>query len=118
MAHMTPISASNNDGRYRHYCPLGVCVEHRTLFVWTDLARLIWRTLKMHIEEDLLVLENEAITKGWQFAVASSILGWVLDAFDFFVVVFLFDALAGHFHVQKKTIRSASSHTLSISTLG
>ncbi len=38
-------------------------------------------------------------TKGWKFAVASGILGWVLDAFDFFVLVFLFDSLANHFHV-------------------
>ena len=72
----------------------------------------------MHIEEDLLVLENEAITKGWQFAVASSILGWVLDAFDFFVVVFLFDALAGNFHVEKKAIVWTISITLAMRPVG
>jgi SHS family lactate transporter-like MFS transporter len=43
-------------------------------------------------------------TRGWQFAVASGILGWVLDAFDFFVLVFLFDALAAHFHVSKVSV--------------
>jgi SHS family lactate transporter-like MFS transporter len=92
---MIQISASNNDGRY-------ISGEH----------------LKMHIEEDLLVLENEAITKGWQFAVASSILGWVLDAFDFFVVVFLFDALAGNFHVEKKAIVWTISITLAMRPVG
>lgn len=40
----------------------------------------------------------------WQFAVASGILGWVLDAFDFFVIVFLFDILSAHFGVRKRDI--------------
>ena len=39
-------------------------------------------------------------TPGWQYAVASGILGWVLDAFDFFVVIFLVDLLAAHFRVE------------------
>ena len=39
--------------------------------------------------------------KGWKFAVTSGLLGWVLDAFDFFVVVFLFDTLAARFHVSE-----------------
>jgi SHS family lactate transporter-like MFS transporter len=43
-------------------------------------------------------------TPGWQYAVTSGILGWVLDAFDFFVVIFLVDTLAANFHVEKKTI--------------
>ena len=37
----------------------------------------------------------ERVTKGWKLAVAAGILGWVLDAFDFFIMVFLFDTLAG-----------------------
>ncbi len=40
----------------------------------------------------------------WQYAVASGILGWILDAFDFFVVIFLVDNLAANFHVEKKAI--------------
>lgn len=43
-------------------------------------------------------------TPGWQFAAASGILGWVLDAFDFFVVIFLVDTLAANFHVGKGAI--------------
>ena len=40
----------------------------------------------------------------WRYAVASAILGWILDAFDFFVVIFLVDNLAANFHVEKKAI--------------
>jgi len=36
--------------------------------------------------------------------VASGILGWTLDAFDFFVVVFLVDTLATDFQVGKSSI--------------
>jgi len=31
-------------------------------------------------------------------------LGWTLDAFDFFVLVFLFDTLAVHFQVAKSAL--------------
>jgi SHS family lactate transporter-like MFS transporter len=72
----------------------------------------------MLIEEEILVGKNEPNTKGWQFAVASSILGWVLDAFDFFVVVFLFDALAANFHVEKKAIVWTISVTLAMRPVG
>src|SRR3974390_1063424 len=37
-------------------------------------------------------------------AVMAGFLGWTLDAFDFFVVIFLFDALAQQFHVSKAQI--------------
>ncbi|MCU1308100.1 MAG: major facilitator superfamily transporter [Acidobacteriaceae bacterium] len=55
---------------------------------------------------------------GWQFAVASGILGWVLDAFDFFVVVFLVDTLANNFHVGKKEIVFTITLTLAMRPLG
>jgi hypothetical protein len=70
------------------------------------------------LEEEILVGKHEPNTKGWQFAVASSILGWVLDAFDFFVVVFLFDALAANFHVEKKAIVWTISITLAMRPVG
>jgi SHS family lactate transporter-like MFS transporter len=41
---------------------------------------------------------------GRGYAVAAGILGWTLDAFDFFVVVFLVDTLAKHFVVGKSAI--------------
>ena len=57
-------------------------------------------------------------TKGWKFAVGSGILGWVLDAFDFFVVVFLFDTLAEHFHVSKASVVYTLTLTLAMRPLG
>jgi SHS family lactate transporter-like MFS transporter len=57
-------------------------------------------------------------TKGWRFAVASGILGWVLDAFDFFVLVFLFDALAARFHVSKASVVYTLTLTLAVRPLG
>jgi MFS transporter, SHS family, lactate transporter len=54
----------------------------------------------------------------WQFAVGSGILGWVLDAFDFFVVVFLFDTLAARFHVEKSAIVYTLTLTLAMRPVG
>lgn len=62
------------------------------------------------------VVEQE--TKGWKFAVGSGILGWVLDAFDFFVMVFLFDTLADHFHVSKASVVYTLTLTLAMRPLG
>ncbi len=55
---------------------------------------------------------------GWQFAVGSGILGWVLDAFDFFVMVFLFDILSAHFHVHKTAIIATLPLTLAMRPVG
>ena len=57
-------------------------------------------------------------TPGWQFAVVSGVLGWVLDAFDFFVVVFLFDTLATHLHVSKSAIVYSLTLTLAMRPVG
>ena len=57
-------------------------------------------------------------TRGWQLAVASGILGWTLDAFDFFVVIFLFDALAAHFHVSKADVVYTLTVTLAMRPVG
>ena len=51
-------------------------------------------------------------------AVAASFLGWTLDAFDFFVVVFLYDTLAAQFHVSKLAIISTVSWTLLMRPVG
>ena len=56
--------------------------------------------------------------KGWKFAVGSGILGWVLDAFDFFVVVFLFDTLAEHYHVSKASVVYTLTLTLAMRPIG
>lgn len=52
------------------------------------------------------------------YAVAASALGWTLDAFDFFVVVFLVDTLAAHFHVQKSAIIWTLTATLAMRPMG
>jgi SHS family lactate transporter-like MFS transporter len=56
--------------------------------------------------------------KGWTFAVTSGILGWVLDAFDFFVLVFLFDTLAAHFRVPKAQVVYTLTLTLAMRPIG
>jgi SHS family lactate transporter-like MFS transporter len=54
----------------------------------------------------------------WQLAVADAILGWVLDAFDFFVVVFLFGTLAVNFHVGTAAIVYTLTLTLAMHPVG
>src|SRR5215470_6373652 len=51
-------------------------------------------------------------------AVLAGFLGWTLDAFDFFVVVFLFDALAQQFGVSKKEIVLTTTATLAMRPVG
>jgi len=51
-------------------------------------------------------------------AVTASFLGWTLDAFDFFVLVFLVDTLALQFHVTKAAIIWTLTATLAMRPLG
>ncbi len=57
-------------------------------------------------------------TPGWQYSVASAILGWVLDAFDYFVVIFLIDLLASHFQVEKSAIIGTIPISLAMRPVG
>src|SRR3981189_1623904 len=112
-------SLLHNESQPEHYCPSdALSVLNIETHLTVQTSPLIWRPLTMQIEEELLVVKNEPNTRGWQFAVASSILGWVLDAFDFFVVVFLLDALAANFHVEKKAIVWTISITLAMRPVG
>jgi SHS family lactate transporter-like MFS transporter len=61
---------------------------------------------------------NQPDTPGWRFAVAAGVLGWVLDAFDFFVIVFLFDELSAKFHVSKAAIVGSLTLTLALRPIG
>ncbi|MDE1154291.1 MAG: MFS transporter [Acidobacteriaceae bacterium] len=61
---------------------------------------------------------NAPDTPGWHFAVASGILGWILDAFDFFAVVFLFNELAARYSVQKSAILWTMTMTLAFRPIG
>jgi len=51
-------------------------------------------------------------------AVTASFLGWTLDAFDFFVLVFLVDILAVQFHVTKAAIVWTLTATLAMRPAG
>ena len=64
------------------------------------------------------VTQEEAVAPRWGFAVSSGILGWILDAFDFFVLVFLVDVLANNFHVRKGDIVWTITITLAMRPVG
>ncbi|MBA3912488.1 MAG: MFS transporter, partial [Acidobacteriales bacterium] len=56
---------------------------------------------------------SSSLTRADQWhAVAASFLSWTMDAFDFFVLVFLVDTLAVHFHVTKAAIVWTMTATL------
>ena len=55
---------------------------------------------------------------GARHAVMAGFLGWTLDAFDFFVVVFLIDILAHQFGVPKKDIVRTLTATLAMRPIG
>jgi MFS transporter, SHS family, lactate transporter len=55
---------------------------------------------------------------GTHHAVLAGFLGWTLDAFDFFIVVFLFDTLARQFGVSKKEIVLTTTATLAMRPVG
>jgi len=51
-------------------------------------------------------------------AVAASFLGWTLDAFDFFLMVFMFKAIAAEFHTDIGKVVVASTLTLAARPFG
>ncbi len=55
---------------------------------------------------------------GSHHAVLAGFLGWTLDAFDFFVIVFLYDTLAKEFSVSKKAIIFTTTATLALRPVG
>jgi len=59
-----------------------------------------------------------AAMRGRAHAVFASFLGWTLDSFDFFVVVFLVDILATQFAVSKTAIVATLTLTLAMRPLG
>jgi SHS family lactate transporter-like MFS transporter len=60
--------------------------------------------------------------KGWTRAqysvVIASFLGWTLDAFDFFLMVFMFSAIAKEFHTDVTAVAIASTLTLAARPFG
>jgi SHS family lactate transporter-like MFS transporter len=72
------------------------------------------------VTEDVLadqVAKSPRATR-WQFAVASGILGWILDAYFFFILIFLLDPLAARFGVSKAAIVWSITVTLITRPLG
>src|SRR5262249_26424814 len=55
---------------------------------------------------------------GSHHAVLAGFLGWTLDAFDFFVIVFLYDTLSQQFGVTKKAIVFTTTATLALRPVG
>src|SRR5215469_16513006 len=55
---------------------------------------------------------------GHWHAVTAGFLGWTLDAFDFFVLVFLVDTLATQFGVKKSDIVLTMTVTLAMRPVG
>ena len=73
---------------------------------------------EMEKRETALMSDQGVDHAAWRLAASAGILGWVLDAFDFFVIVFLFDALAQHFHVSKASIVFTLTMTLAMRPVG
>jgi SHS family lactate transporter-like MFS transporter len=63
-------------------------------------------------------LSKTPAKSGAHHAVLAGFLGWTLDAFDFFVVVFLIDTLAHQFGVPKKDIVRTLTATLAMRPVG
>jgi len=63
-------------------------------------------------------MTNAAPQKGRHHALLAGFLGWTLDAFDFFVIVFLYDTLSHQFGVTKKAIIFTTFATLALRPVG
>jgi SHS family lactate transporter-like MFS transporter len=63
-------------------------------------------------------MDSPPLTSRWGFAVSSGILGWVLDAFTFFILIFVVDSLAKNFHVDKAAIIWSITVTLATRPVG
>jgi len=62
--------------------------------------------------------EVRGLTRHQWSAVAASFLGWTLDAFDFFLMVFMFKAIAAEFHADIARVVVASTLTLAARPFG
>jgi MFS transporter, SHS family, lactate transporter len=63
-------------------------------------------------------MQSAPSSRGTGHAVTAGFLGWTLDAFDFFVVIFLYDILAAQFHVEKSALLWATTATLAFRPVG
>src|SRR5262252_1507800 len=63
-------------------------------------------------------MQGSARKTGAHHALLAGFLGWTLDAFDFFVIVFLYDTLSQEFGVPKKAIVLTTTATLALRPVG
>ena len=65
-----------------------------------------------------VLAELKGLDRSQKSAVIASFLGWSLDAFDFFLMVFMFKAIAAYFHSDVKAVALASVLTLAARPFG
>src|ERR1700675_2258361 len=84
-------------------------------------AEVLKRTHKSHANDGRGRMALDAL-KGWSSAqkhvVAASYLGWTLDAFDFFLLVFVIKDVAGEFGTPISNIALAVTLTLALRPVG
>ena len=59
-----------------------------------------------------IVADVRSLNRAQRSAVTASLLGWTLDAFDFFLLTFVIKAVAADFHVQRSAVLLAITLTL------
>src|SRR5439155_24680061 len=74
--------------------------------------------LRLILFSYLAFMSAESTPSRHWHAVTAAFLGWTLDAFDFFVLVFLFDTLAAQFHITKTDIVFTITLTLAMRPVG
>jgi SHS family lactate transporter-like MFS transporter len=65
-----------------------------------------------------MIAELRTLSRGQRAVCIASFLGWSLDAFDFFLMVFVVKTIAGDFHVAIKSVAFAITLTLMFRPLG
>jgi MFS transporter, SHS family, lactate transporter len=66
----------------------------------------------------LVIAELRNLNRDQRAACIASLLGWSLDAFDFFLMVFVVRSIAGDFHTQVKDVAFAITLTLMFRPVG
>lgn len=66
----------------------------------------------------MAVKTSVTIERRWGFGASCGVLGWVVDAYSFFVPIFLLDPLARHFAVPKSAVVATITATLLTRPLG
>jgi len=65
-----------------------------------------------------VIADLKALTRAQKSSIWASYLGWTLDAFDFFLMVFMFSAVAKEFGTDVKTTAEATFFTLAARPFG